>query len=233
MKLTILPQKKNNKKESWISLRGMLRFNHVIWDFDGTLFNTYPHIASVINEIIQKDFHCDTNVKQIQNWCEESLNYCFDKIATCYNVNKMKLQDSFNHTSSINIEFHQVPFSGAIEMIQFVRDYGGKNYIITHRGPITLNRLLEYNKMTSYFERIITHEDGFPNKPDPASFLFLMGEYKMSKEDVIAIGDRDIDIHVARNSSIKSCYFNPEGKTHELADYNIKNLLDLKTILKI
>jgi phosphoglycolate phosphatase-like HAD superfamily hydrolase len=85
--------------------------------------------------------------------------------------------------------------------------------------------------MEEYFDTIITNEDGFPNKPNPASFLHVIKECKVPIEKVIAIGDRDIDIQAAHAINVKSCYFNPNGKIHELADFNIKALIELKKIL--
>lgn len=209
----------------------MLRFKHVIWDFDGTLFNTYPHIAFVIKEIVFERYKIDIRLGQIQIWCEISLNDCFEKIATNFKIDKIQLKELFNTNYMTDIESQQFPFSGAIEMVHFIYKNGGNNYIITHRGPLSLYRLLEYNNIKNYFKKIITHEEGFPNKPDPTSFLYLIDHYEIPKEEVIAIGDRHIDIQTAHRLNIKSCYFNPEGKINDIADYNIKNLSELKKIL--
>ena len=94
-----------------------------------------------------------------------------------------------------------------------------------------LLKLLRYYSIEDFFDTIITNEDGFPNKPDPASFLHVINQNKVPKEKVIAIGDREIDIQAARTINVKSCYFNPKGKTHGLADFNIEALIELKEIL--
>ena len=40
--------------------------------------------------------------------------------------------------------------------------------------------------------RIVTADEGFPRKPDPASMLYLKGKYGI--QDGLVIGDRPIDI---------------------------------------
>ncbi|MEJ2252002.1 MAG: HAD-IA family hydrolase, partial [Candidatus Lokiarchaeota archaeon] len=105
------------------------------------------------------------------------------------------------------------------------------NFIITHRGIRSLSKLLKYNALSNYFEEIITREDEFLKKPDPQSFLYKINKYKLSKEKVLAIGDRELDIKAAHAANIKSCFFDPKGKTHELADFNIKGLSELERIL--
>ncbi|MEJ2252240.1 MAG: HAD-IA family hydrolase [Candidatus Lokiarchaeota archaeon] len=94
-----------------------------------------------------------------------------------------------------------------------------------------MSKLLKYNALSNYFEEIITREDEFPKKPDPESFLYIINKYKLPKEKVLAIGDRELDIKAAHSTNIKSCFFNPKGKTHELADFNIKDLTELERIL--
>lgn len=82
--------------------------------------------------------------------------------------------------------------------------------------------------MRHLFDDIITNEDKLPKKPDPTSFLYLIGKYKIPRVNILSIGDRDIDIQTARKINIKSCYFNPNGKINHNADLNIKNLFELK-----
>ena len=211
----------------------MHNFNYIIWDFDGTLFNTYPHIASIITEIMKNHYNIDLNMNLVQEWCETSLKFCFNKLIIDYNVNKLEFQDLFRKNYIINIESQQPPFPRAKEILTYIQKRGGKNFIVTHRGSFTLFKLLRYYNMEYLFEKVITNEDGFPKKPDPASFLYLINELQMVKEKVIAVGDRKIDIQTAYVVNIKSCYFNPNGKIYQLADFNIRNLIELKEILNL
>jgi len=66
--------------------------------------------------------------------------------------------------------------------------------------------------MEVYFAKIITNDDNFPKKPDPASFLHLITGNELPRDKIIAIGDRDIDIQTARAATIKSCYLILKGK---------------------
>ncbi|MFX0148764.1 MAG: HAD-IA family hydrolase [Candidatus Hodarchaeota archaeon] len=211
----------------------MNSFNYVIWDFDGTLFDTYPHIASILNNILKNRYNVNLNVDKILKWCKKSLKFCFEKLEYKFNIDVNELQDLFRKGYMVNLESQQLPYPGAKEILHFINKNGGKNFIITHRGSTSLFKLLKYYKIESLFEKIISHEDGFPNKPNPASFSYLIKEFKIPKEEVIAIGDREIDIQTALAINIKSCYFNPEGKRHQLADFNISNLMELKEILNL
>lgn len=56
----------------------MQKFEFVFWDFDGTLFDTYPHIASIIIETMKSEYNLDLNVKNIENWAKKILRIQFN-----------------------------------------------------------------------------------------------------------------------------------------------------------
>ncbi|MFX1316658.1 MAG: HAD-IA family hydrolase [Promethearchaeota archaeon] len=211
----------------------MLKFEYFFWDFDGTLFDTYPHIVSIIREILKMEYNIDLNPISIEEWVYIGLEHCFNKIAENFNLDLNHFKNLFSKEYILDLESKQQPFPGAKDMLTYIKQKGGKNFIITHRGFTSLFRLLEYNKIENLIEENITNEDDFPRKPDPASFLFLIGKYEMQKEKLLIIGDRDMDIQAAKSINTKACYFNPSGKINELADYNIRNLIELKEIIDL
>lgn len=206
---------------------------YFIWDFDGTLFNTYPSIASTLVNIIKKFYKKELEFNYIKQMCQTSLNFCINRITEELNINKEKFAQEFVQEYSNIEESEEKPFTGALEILKFIKRKGGKNFIVTHRRKYRLFKLLKFYKMENLFDDIITSENGFLRKPDPKSFLFLIDKYKISRNNVISIGDRDIDIQTAKSINIKSCYFNPNGKTHHLANFSISSLLKLKEIINV
>lgn len=139
-------------------------------------------------------------------------------------MDQSEFENLFSLEYMKNINTHQIPFPNAEEILLYIQAEGGMNFIVTHRGNKSLSQLLEYYEMAKYFDEKLTYEDYFPKKPDPASFLHIISKYELSKDHILAIGDRDLDIQAAINANIKFCYFNPEGKLHRLADLYIKIL---------
>ncbi|MFX1495761.1 MAG: HAD family hydrolase [Promethearchaeota archaeon] len=81
-------------------------YKYIIWDFDGTLFNTYPHIASVITEIMKNHYNIDLSMNQVQEWCETSVRFCIDKLISDYNIEKSEFQELFSKKYMVNLELH-------------------------------------------------------------------------------------------------------------------------------
>lgn len=53
-------------------------FKHVIWDFDGTLFDTYPVMAKIFKDLLEKENieePIDEIVKKMQVSMAFTLNY--------------------------------------------------------------------------------------------------------------------------------------------------------------
>lgn len=95
------------------------------------------------------------------------------------------------------------------------------------------NRLKKSN-LDKYFDNIfVSDKIGF-EKPDKKFFQKIMDLTKFSNDDLIMIGDSiKSDIIGAKNSKIKSIYFNKEDK--KISDknftYQVKNLSEIKKIL--
>ncbi len=96
-----------------------------------------------------------------------------------------------------------------------------------------VNRIKKSN-LDIYFKDIfVSDKIGF-EKPDKRFFQKIMDITKYSNKDLIMIGDSiKSDIIGAKNSNIKSIYFNKENKKNsdENFTYQVKNLSEIKKIL--
>lgn len=209
-----------------------LMFKHLIWDFDGTLFDTYPGISKTFIKVINEQYGKHYSYEKVLNWCKKSLDTCGGNLANDLDINKDELMIKFSREyRDLGAPIEEPPFYGAREICEKIIRNNGMNLLVTHRSYVTLKRLLIKYKMYKYFRELITGDDNYPRKPDPSSFIYLITKFNLRKDQVLAIGDRDLDIQAAKNAGIRSCYFSPEGKTYLDTDLHIKNLSDLENIL--
>ena len=95
------------------------------------------------------------------------------------------------------------------------------------------NRLKKSN-LDKYFDKIFVSDEIGYEKPDKKFFQKIMDLTKFSNDDLIMIGDSiKSDIIGAKNSKIKSIYFNKEDNkiTDKNFTYQVKNLSEIKKIL--
>lgn len=185
-----------------------MRFLYLIWDFDGTLFDTYPALVRATQRALG-DFGIDEPAERIAALMRDTLDGTLDTFAADHNISRSALDARVMYFAGQNTVRDKPPFPGAISMLERVLAAGGTNYMITHRDRESLMVLLNWYKVDGFFARILCKDDGYPRKPDPASFRALLAEYELPAEGVLAVGDRFLDVQAAHGADIQACLFDP------------------------
>ena len=205
-----------------------MNYKHLIYDFDGTLSDTYPCFTESILQTL-KDYGLSDTYESVYAKLKVSVGYTIN----CYDFGK-DYKEIRNHFHKIHDELApkiQKPYPEAEEILRYAMAQGHKNYLYTHSGTI-VKILLEKWGIADCFEDIIDSTMKFPTKPAPDALNYLCEKHGLDKNDCIMIGDRDIDTDCGRNAGMKGCLFDPEHYYDNAdVDYRIENLLELKNII--
>ena len=185
----------------------MKNIRHFIWDFDGTLFDTYPVIIEDLNLALREfGFGCDfpetmklmlTNLGHAQSFYAAQFSIPRDAVAAAY--------ERYHETS--NRELQAKPMAGVREVLAAICASGRKNYIFSHRKPTETVAYLEKYGLSQYFTHIIgPGSEGFAVKPAPDAVLYLMKVYNMDPETTVMVGDRECDLGSGRNAGIRTAH---------------------------
>ena len=201
----------------------------LIWDVDGTIFDTYPAFARAVHTALV-DLGGIAPLDRIDGLCRRSLGHCVATLASELELDADELTERFGlHYAAVPAQ-DQPLFPGVVEVCTYVRTIGGKNLIVTHRGRQSLQRLLAAHGMAEYFADCLTHDDGYPRKPDPTSFEEMIHRHHLAREEVLAIGDRDIDVLAGHAAGVRTCRFGLPS-TAAVADYSVAEYAELYRIL--
>ncbi len=206
-------------------------FRNLIWDFDGTLFDTYPDITRAFIDVLKKDYGVEYDYEKAFSLAKASISFCIENLADEFNIDREEFSEKYKERYFGELTFKDKPFEGVEEVLEYV-SARGENFLITHRGYESLNEFLTRNDFNKYFIEIVTFDANFPLKPDPTSFNYIIDKYKLKKEETLGVGDRILDIEAAHASGIKSCFFDPNSSKIGIATYNIHKMKDLLKILK-
>ena len=105
-----------------------------------------------------------------------------------------------------------VLFEGAKELLEEIQAHGGRHFLVSHRDRQVLT-LIEQTGIAPYFTEIVTADEGFPRKPDPASMLYLKEKYGI--QDGLVIGDRPIDIEAGKAAGLSTYLFDTMPHLHQ------------------
>ena len=156
-------------------------FRNLIWDFDGTLFDTYPDITRALIDVLKKDYGVPYDYKQAYSLAKASITFCIESLADEFNIDRKEFSENFKKRYFGELTFEDKPFEGVKEVLEYTSKLGG-NFIITHRGSESLKEFLTRNNFTKYFIEIVSSDENFPLKPDPSSFNYIIDKYKLKKE---------------------------------------------------
>lgn len=199
-------------------------YKNIIWDIDGTLFDTYPSIASAFQAALE-DCGVSADIGYITGLAVKSLGYCVETLAEKYHLPEDRINELFGLHYDLIGYINQPPFPYATDVCRLVASLGGRNVIVTHRGAQGTKGLLMAHGMIDLFEGWITRDDGYPRKPDPAAFVASLGRFDLQKKETMAIGDRAIDIIAAQAAGIFACCYGTAGDNAQpdlcLQDYRV------------
>jgi HAD superfamily hydrolase (TIGR01509 family) len=187
---------------------GMSMIRNIIWDFDGTLFDTYP---ALIHEFIRAldDYGVQIPQELIVRHARLSLTLYGDELAKQYDLDPEEMQQRYlGYYASYPLD-DQKPFPGVRQVCEYICSRGGTNVIVTHRNAASVRRLLKVYDMETYFDDLITTEGGYPLKPDPAMFEEVIRRCALKLRETLAVGDRDLDIQSGYVAGVHTCLFGP------------------------
>ena len=178
----------------------------VIWDFDGTICDTYPAIAHAVNTALAH-FGAVATLARITDLASISLERCIRTLAEDFALPYDQLNAAFIATYQHVQPTDQPPFPGMHDLCQRLANAGIHNCIVTHRRRASLDILLATHDLRTLFTHIITADDAFPRKPAPDALLHLLAAYAIAPSDALVIGDRDLDIRAGQAAGIPTCLF--------------------------
>lgn len=218
----------------------LIDIDDTIFDFEKCSKNSFLKTLEKFNlKFKEEDFSYFNKVNDIL-WTKQKLGEI--------NIKKVFIKRDYLMGKYFNLDIEKGLFNDLfvkflydeIEMVDGIEDLllylSDKYKIFTASNGIyemQENRLKKSN-LDKYFDNIfVSDKIGF-EKPDKKFFQKIMDLTKFSNDDLIMIGDSiKSDIIGAKNSKIKSIYFNKEDKkiTDKNFTYQVKNLSEIKKIL--
>lgn len=204
----------------------------VIWDLDGTLFDSYDVIVESI-ELALKENGVHMHTQQIhQHAIEFSIKSLLAEVSQHEGIPAEVLSQAYSRISTGKYLEIKAMRNAAV-CLHSLAQSGVENYVFTHRGRTTVP-VLENLKMTGCFKEVVTSQNGFARKPDPEGLLYIIDKYNLDKDGTYYVGDRSLDMDCARNAGISGILFLPPGSIDVSGGserYIIKDLLDVLKIL--
>ncbi|MED1435613.1 HAD-IA family hydrolase [Bacillus mycoides] len=176
---------------------------NILWDFDGTLFNTYPAYTMMLSEILGDAVDKQEIYKNLKISYSHAIQY--------YNISNEQ-EEQIKVLKKQFTPKDMKPFEGVEEILKFAH----KNVIMTHKHRTGVMEILKYYGWDKYFVDMVTIADGFPRKPNSLAYDHLHKKHNID----LAIGDRELDLLPAKELGISTCMFQDKC---DVADYSLSH----------
>ena len=211
----------------------MEKFTGIIFDIDGTLTSTNELIFASFNHVAEKYLHkqfSDTEITKMFGPTEDVIlkQWCPDD----YEAARKDYYDFYEKNHSM-----ADLYPGIIEILDILKKNNVLLSIYTGKGRdasiITLQKL----KIYDYFDLIITGDEVKEHKPSPEGITMFLEKFRLSREEVLMVGDAPADIRASRTAGVKiaSVIWDSYSKDEVLKlnpDYLFYSVGELKEFLK-
>lgn len=180
-------------------------FDHIFFDFDGTIMDTSPGIYDSFDRVIAH-YKLDYPRSEYDRMIGPPLRESFGNILNLPESeirNAIKVYRDYYSTEGM---YNARLYDGVVELIENLRKSGKKIYTATSKPELFTRRILEKYELDHLFDFIggsDLEERGRVEKKDVVEYVVNTRKLSDNKEKCILIGDRKYDVVGAHEAGIK------------------------------
>ena len=209
----------------------------VIFDFDGTLFDSVWDVVECFNETLAiHDFPTLTHEEYLDRLggnIDEIVSLILKDKNTPENIELVK--GTYDKIYSASPKENTRPFPKTHEVLKALQEKGFLLAINSNRSNSSIKYYVDKCFSDIDFVAIEGHNPAYPSKPRPCGVKKMRGKLKVTKDETIYIGDSMTDIKTAQNAEI-DCILVSWGYGRKEAfesDYPLKTIDDICDLLEI
>ena len=177
-----------------------MSFAAVIFDFDGTLADSYGAIAASVNHVRAHHGLKAMTVDEVKRFVGRGPDYLLTHTVpggdlaadvTCYRA----------HHPSVLIEGTRL-LPGAMEVIETLHRAGKRLGLCSNKPRVFSQQLLRHFGIADRFSVVLGVEDVARPKPAPDMLLAAIARLNVPREHVLYVGDMTVDIETGRAAGV-------------------------------
>jgi len=181
-----------------------MKFKGIIFDLDGTLVNSLEDIADSINKVLQ-DLNYPTHsydvfqyfigsglrntvfeALPVSNNNDEQIDICFERMVKGY---------------SESCTLKTKPYEGIIELLDYLVSQNIKLAVFSNKADELTKKIVKAI-FPDYFSDVVGLSTEALKKPNPFEALAISKKWNLKPEEILFVGDSDIDMQTAVNANM-------------------------------
>jgi phosphoglycolate phosphatase len=191
----------------------MSGFEVVVFDYDGTLFDTRPAIVHCIQRAFVACGRPIPELEAIAGTVRTGLPlqetfFVLDKNLRNKRAALIEIVKTYRKIYLDEGAPLTKPYVGVRDALKDIHARGIRCAVVSNKGIAAIRQSLDQSQLSFFVDLVFGDELGLPKKPDPAILLdHILPRYaRLQREQMLVVGDTEIDILLARRTGIPCCW---------------------------
>ena len=190
----------------------MPRFRAVLFDFDGTLADSYAAITASVNHVLAFHGRPPLSEAQVRGLVGHGLVNLMETILPGLDPEANARRYREHHPTVMKELTKLLP--GIPEGLMALKAVGIELGVCSNKPSNFTNRLLQILDLAPYFETVYGPEEAGAAKPDPAMIVQSLARMNVPLKEALYVGDMDVDIETGRRAGVET-WVMPTGSNDE------------------
>jgi phosphoglycolate phosphatase len=219
------------------------KFNNIkaiLFDLDGTLFETAPELAEAVNLMLKDLEMAELKTNEIKRFIGRGAENLIKQSIEVSSKNDPvpsfeKAEKLFEHHYSL-ISSNSQMFEGVEKAITDLKANDFLLGCVTNKPAIYSESLMNHSRLSNYMDIIVSGDTTEKKKPDPLPILHALNQLNIEPKDAIMVGDSVVDIeagYAAGTNIFTVPYGYQFGRSiiSDKVDYAMSNFSELTQII--
>ncbi len=184
------------------------KYKHFIFDLDGTLAYTIEDLRSAMNKMLRhfgwKEVTVEETLKNINSGARVFVAGCLPEE---YQNDEAVIDKAYAKYSEFYSEEYVKTtklYPCVAEGIAYLKSKGARLAVFSNKQDVQTKGICQKLFPEGTFEIVLGNNGQFPHKPSPEGALYIAEVLGASPDDIVFVGDSDVDMHTAQNSGMHS-----------------------------
>ena len=211
----------------------------LIFDLDGTTLNTLQDIHESFNQAFKENGLEEKTLDEVRMGVGRGFRVLTQKLIP-EGIEEEKTEEialRYRQIYSQNYYKNTRPYEGVGELLSQLQELGLQMAVQSNKSDVFVKDLIARNFPDIRFIEVCGSLENIALKPDPQGVYRIMEKMKLSKQEVLYVGDSETDMKTAKNAGLNSVgvlwgFRNEKTLKENGADHIIKEPKELLKIIK-
>ena len=180
-----------------------MSYKAVIFDLDGTILDTLQDLANSVNHALRTHGYPERTLDEVRGFIGNGIRVLMRR--SCPADISEAAQEEALATFRVHYDAHckdfTGPYAGIHDLLAALKERGIRTAVVSNKIEPAVIVLCDEH-FPGAFEYMVGNRPDLAPKPSPDSVNEVIGKMGVDKQDIVYIGDTEVDIQTADNAGI-------------------------------